>query len=376
MIRLGNKPGGAIAAIAATVLLSLPATRGGENERVRPLDDYPSSDRVWLGSFGAEVEVDPATDLVAARAGDLRWLVEDGERVVGGEAVALMGDRQIRQSASQLEIEKARLPIRRRSAINNHRERKAGIRRQIEELHSRLAQSDLAEAERELIGDALAARLDEERKRLESQIEDLREQLEPDWMEEELRLELEQIDHDLERNRLDHEELVRSMEIIAEHDGLLEIAKEGYVRTSDVVGHVRRTGHAVASVQLADPDVRSERPEKLGVLVTGPDGRRFEGTFTRLQRGPGGRFASTTYYFDLETAADGAAPPPELSGERMATIHRFLPEPARIIRKSPLLFAHAAEINRLGWAGFVNETWPDAEVVFIGPQSIALAKEP
>jgi hypothetical protein len=375
MIKHGNNLRLAVVAFAACACFSHLAS-GGEEAAKRPLDSYPLSDRVWLGSFGADVEVDPAVELTPSRSGDLHWLLEDGERIAEGGAVALMGYQQIRNSAAQLEIDKARLPIRRRTAIASNREKKAGIQRQIDELHSRLAKTDLTPAEREIIGENLARRVEVERKQIESQIGNLGEQLTPEWIDEELRLELEQLEHDLVRSQLEHDELVRSMEIIAENDGILEIEKSGYVRPPEVVGHIRRTGHAVVAVPIADPDVRAEVPENLVITVSGPDGSRYDGVFTGLERGPGGRFATTTYFFDLRPGADGAVPPPELSGERMATIHRLLPEQARIVTKSPLLFSHAVEINQLGWAGFLNKTWPEARVVFIGPQSIALATEP
>lgn len=375
MIKLGNNrifDSLVLAAIAVAPLVAFaekPITS-------RPLDSFPESDRVWLGSFGAEVEVDPASEIIASRSGDIHWLAENGETVEEGQVFALMSHRQIRQSAAQLEIDEAKLPARRRSAIWSHREKRVGLQRQLEELHARQAKVELTPEERRLIGSALLARIEAERAQLGEQIADLEEQLSPEFLDEELRLELAQMDHDIERARLEHDELVKSMQIIAEHEGILEIESTGYVRANDVIGHVRRSGYAIVTVQMTDPDVRAENPGTLGIAVMGPDGRVHRGVFNKSMRGNGGRMSGVTYVFDLNGDTTGGPPPRELAGERMAIIEKMLPDKARIIPKSPLLFSHPEEINRLGWARFLQDTWPGTQVAYIGPNSVALEKAP
>jgi len=342
----------------------------------RPLDSFPESDRVWLGSFGSEVEVDPASEIIASRSGEIHWLVDHGEAVSEGQVFALMSHRQIRQSANQLEIDEAKLPARRRSAIWSHREKRVGLQRQLEELHARQAKVELTPEERRLIGSSLLARIEVERGQLKEQIADLEEQMSPEFFDEELRLELAQMDHDIERAKLEHDDLVKSMQLIAEHDGIVEIDSTGYVRANDIIGHVRRSGYAVVTIQMTDPEVRAENPGTLGIAVMGPDGKVHRGVFNKSIRGAGGRMSGVTYVFDLVVDAAGDPPSRELAGERMAIIEKVLPGKARIIPKSPLLFSHPEEINRLGWARFLQETWPGSQVAYIGPNSVALEAGP
>lgn len=373
-MRPGNNRKFVALAALAFVALVVPRLPADEAPVLRPLAGYPESARLWLGSFGAEVEVDPATDLLPSRPGEVRWLAESGAAVEDGQPVALMGGRQIEQSAAQLAIDESQVGVRKRNVEWSHRDKLAGIERQVDEFRSRLAKLEMTPQERELIGDALMRRLAGERLQIERQITELEEKMDPLHHEEELRLELAQIDQDIGRARLDHEELLRSMEILAEHDGVVEIDFNGYARANQVIGRIRRTGHALVTLQVLDPEIRAEPPETLVVTVTGPDGVTHEGGFLRVERGLGGRLAPASYLFDLTADGDGELSP-DLSGERMATLYKVLPQPARIVTKSPLLFGHAEAINRLGWAGFLKTVWPEARILHIGPQSIAVVPE-
>jgi hypothetical protein len=338
------------------------------------LGTYPESSLLWLGAFGADVEVDPASELTASRAGEIDWLAAAGDVVEADEPVALLGQRQIAHSAAQLAIDESQLTLRLRAVRWNHREKKAGLERQIEEVRSRIRKLEMTPEERQLLGAEMERRIEEQRGELNRQIEEINEKLDPEHLAEELRLELAQLEQDVRRARFDHEELIRSMEVHAEHDGVLEIDLEGYVRANQVIGRIRRSGHAVVALQVVDPEIRSEPPDSLVITVVGPDGTPRQGRFNRIDRGYGGRLSAVTYFFDL-SADDGGDLPTELTGERMATVYRQLPQPARIVPKSQLLFAHAAEINRLGWAGFMKTIYPEARILHIGPQAIAMVPE-
>lgn len=357
----------------AALCIAAPLSRaaGPAGIEVKPLETYALADRVWLGTFGGEVEVNPRSDLAAIRTGELEWRFADGDEVKEGDVVGLSAAGKIRQSTEQLALEESSLAVKLRNLAWAHDEKSANLERQIGEFEGRIAKLALTPKERRLLGDDLSRRLADERRKLEGQLLAMREKLDPDFRAEELRVEQEQLRLEVERARAEHEELIQSMEILAPHDGVLRILKTGQVRGNEVVGTVERRGRASVAMQLFDPEIRSELPESLAIAVSGPTGEMFPGSFSKIERPPGARLGPMIYHFTL--GGNGEAPPREdLSGERMVTLYKLLGRKARIVPKADFLFSHPAEIQRLGWAGFLRGIWPDARIIHIGPRSVAL----
>ena len=214
----------------------------------KPLDSYPLADRVWLGKFGGEVAVNPATELLASRAGEIKWEVEEGAEVKEGSVVALSGALQIRQSADQLALDEDAVPLKLKTVEWQHREKRVGLERQVEELELRIAKLSISPKERELLGGELAQRLAAEAKELKMEFKTLDEKLDPEFRAMELGLEQRQIQQDIEKARADHLDLVHSMEILSPNDGIIHLLKSGYVRASDVIATVERRGHAAVTL--------------------------------------------------------------------------------------------------------------------------------
>jgi regulator of replication initiation timing len=340
----------------------------------KPLDRYALADRVWLGTFGGEVSVNPRSELTALRIGEMEWRFADGETVKEGDAVAVSAVTRVRQSAAQLALDESALAMKLKSAAWAHQEKIANLQRQIGDMEGRIAKLALTPKESRLFGEDLSRRLAEERRKLADQLVAMREKLDPEFLAEELRIEQEQLRQDVARAKTEHLELVQSVEILAPNDGVLKIYKTGEVRGGDVVGTVESRGKASVTLQVLDPEIRSEPPDSLAIAVSGPTGEMFPGRFSHVERPPVSRLGPVIYHFTL--GENGESPQGEdLSGERMVTLYKLLGRKARIIPKAEFLFSHPADIQRLGWAGFFREIWPDARIIHIGPRSVSLVEQ-
>ena len=339
---------------------------------VKPLESYSLADRLWLGSFGGDVAVNPSMDVPATRSGEIKWEVEEGSTVKEGAVVAFSGAIQIRQTAGQLVLDEDAVAMKLKAAEWQHWEKSVGLERQVDELELKISKLSLTPKEKELLGDELAQRLVKESRELKKELKTLNEKLDPEFRANELSLEQRQIQQDIEKARADHEDLVHSMEILSPNDGILHILKSGYVRANEIIGTVERRGHAAVSMQLLDPELRSEAPESLAISVSSPKGDLISGTFSHIDRMANVRLGPTIYHFKLDQNPEIPFTP-DLSGERMITLYKLLHKEVRIVPKADFLFAHPQEIQRLGWAGFLRTIWPTARIVHIGPRSIALA---
>lgn len=340
---------------------------------VPKLDSYPKADKIWLGAFGGEVEVNPKTELLNLRFGKLHWLVQDGGEVKEGDVIAYSAYDNIQHSKSQLDLLEAEHEMRLRTAVWDHLEEATGLEKKAAALQSDIAKFTFSDSEKKLAGADLSARVENHRKQLEEQLDALKEQLDPEHRAGKLRVARQKIINELERSRIDHRELLDNHAVYAAHDGVVHHEKEGEVRQGLVIGQLERRGRAVVTIKVIDPAVISHDPELLSVSVLDRKGRSFKGEFLEVERLPLGASGPQTYRFQLRDNGQ-AKLDADMTGESVVTIHRGIGQEAFIVPKTKFLFSQTEKVQKLGWPGFIKSMWPDAEIVYIGPKSIAVVE--
>lgn len=339
------------------------------------LSSYPKGDRVWIGSFGGTVEVNPSTNLLANRYGSLDWKVVDGGTVEEGATLAFQAAEEYQQSLAQLKLDEAKLEVDLAALKWDHEEKNTSLKRKVEELESQLTNLTLTREEKKLVGPELAARLDARRLELQAALEMEREKASPQRRADQLSQAMEQLKLDLTRARWEHQQVIQKVSIIAPHEGILHQLKTGTVQAGDLVGRVERRGLALAKLKVLDPDVRSELPERLAVTVAGPRGQLLSGVYSRTERLGEIGVGIPVYQFDL-TAAQGVELDAEMSGERMISMYRLLGQQAYLVPKTKFLFADPEAIENMGWPVYIKTIWPKAKVLYLGPDKIALIEAP
>ncbi len=337
------------------------------------LADYPQMEVVWLGSFSGKVAVNPLTDLVTTRAGEIEWKVADGASLTEATSLAICGASQINQSAKALALEEANLPLKLRDAEKSHREKRATEETQLEDLKNQLQKLDLSSEENELLGPELAKRVTSGKQKLRREIENLKEYLNPALAADELRLAKEKINLDVEKLRLEQFESIRSFEIAAPHAGILRISRTGYIRASEIVGTLENKGVATITLQIVDPEILNENPELLEASVTDPRGKDYIAKFSHIEKNSTIRVGFLIYHFKLEARPDFELPS-DLTGERLVVLSRKLERKAYILPKIDFLFENTAEVQQLGWPAFVEKRFPGSKIFFVGPRSLAITR--
>jgi hypothetical protein len=335
------------------------------------IDSYPLADAIWLGSFAGQVEVNPKTEIVASRPGEIQWKGSDGEALPAGAVAAITSAVQIRQSAEQLALNETNLTIQLRAAEWSHREKHAAMARQLEDRRNQLSNLELSPQELDIIGNELSKRVTIEKEKISEELKELQKRMDPALLDEELRIAQDQLRLDLEKLRSEHQEFIHANEIITPHAAVLHIEKTGYVRANEVIGTFEDSGRASLSLQIADPEILREKPEALRVMVDDSRGNRYLGDFSHLEQAGAVRMGTTLYHFILQPQ-EGQEIPADMTGERLVTLSRKLPVEARILPKTDFLFESAAEIQKVGWQSFISDRWPGAEILFVGPRSLAV----
>ncbi len=357
--------------IIAAMALSATLARGEHPGKWGKLTDYPLSDKLWIAGYSGMVEVDPITELVALRHGEMRWEVEDGAVVREGDVLAYFDVEKIDHSSKQLALDELAQDIKLKELKWAHAEKIRGLKDQVADLQSAILKMELSPQERKLIGEVLAKRLEQQRAEKTEDLMRLKEKLDPGLLAKQLEIEERELAQKLERGRAEHEALKRSLALYADQDGTLARLKVGSVRAGMKVGELVQKGNAILKLNVTDPHIRSTPADKLVVSVPGPRGQMAEGRFSHIEGQNLGGLGPKVYIFKLEAAGE-ARLDGEFSGDRMVRIYRQLEKEARIVTKSKMLFSEPEKIHEMGWRRFLKTVWPDAEIVQIGPVTIAM----
>ena len=329
-------------ALAATLASGQSSTDWGK------LSDYPLSDKLWIAGYSGTVEVDPVTELIALRHGEMRWMVEDGATVAEGDVLAYFEVEKIDQSAKQLALDEDSQDLKLKELRWAHAEKIQGLKDQASTLQSEIRKMELSPQERKLVGDVLAKRLEEQRSEKVADLKRLREKLDPGTLAKQLEIEERGLGQDLERARAEHKALKQGLALYADHDGTFVRLKDGFVRTGMNIGQLVEKGRAVLKLSVTDPYIRSMAKDKMVVMVTGPRGQKAQGRFADVEGQSAAGVGPKVYIFKLKPAEDGKLSG-EFSGDRMVRVYLQLEKKAHIVQKSKMLFAEPEKIQEMGW---------------------------
>lgn len=354
------------------MVMAIAALDGFAEEDWGDLTSYPRSNMVWLGAYGGAVEVNPRSELVAVRHGELRWLVEDQAVVAEGDTIAYYDAAKVDRSQEQLALVEDGFNVKMLELRWAHEEKIRGLERQHDTLALEILQMKLSRDEERLVGRELATRLDEARRKSTVELERLKQKLDPEVLATQLDLQQRELKQELRRAQDDHKLLMQSQALVAKHDGVVHQRKSGEVRAGTIVGELEDRGVAVAKLRVIDPRIRSQRPEDLRISLSGPRGQRVEGGFSHVLDSVVEGLGPKVYCFKLEQS-DEFKLDAEMTGERMLSVYRKLEGEAYIIKKTNMLFTEPEKIQELGWSKYIKGIWPKAKIMYIGPNSIAIA---
>lgn len=339
------------------------------------LKSYPQSDMIWLGSYAGLVEVNPRIELESVRYGDLHWVVEDGAEVKAGESAAYCAYAKVLHSNAQLKKAEDELKLSLRTTKWEHLKETEGLEQEASAIEDEIAKFSFSDHEKKLAGQKLSARVDQHRKKLEAKLDIARDQISPEMRDEQLRLKLEQLELEIRGKQIENRDLINTLSIRAPHGGIIHQHKAGEVQVGDVIGNVERRGRAVLMLPMIDAEILREKPKSLAVTTTGSKGRTLKGSFSEIYQKVGIVSGPKTYLFELLPDGDFELSD-DTTGERMVSIYRKLERRAYIVPKTKFLFENTEEVQKLGWHKFIKSKWPDAEIVYIGPNAIAIAQTP
>ncbi|WP_018969761.1 hypothetical protein [Rubritalea marina] len=181
-----------------------------------------------------------------------------------------------------------------------------------------------------------------------------------------------------------HESKEHQSKLIAQHAGELtfflapdkiEKLKKGesiWLPDNQLFAKLRDTESIHADLIINNSSLFAYDKEKLSLLIhLGSVGRLLTANYSHEKLATARSQGKRTWCFAVDqnelTYAKNA-----IGTQSVANIFVELDEPAHIILKNEIATLHPETLKKDGWRGVIKKIWPDAQVVMIGPQAIAL----
>lgn len=354
-------------------------------DEVKPLDAFPKIDRLWLGTEQGVVRPADYEQFKLGGEGFVQLLVPHGSVLEKGQQWATLNPAQLDADTVALKLAELGLAMDLDEARRTAREDLANRNLGLHELESkrRVLQDALDAGD---LAAELQARTRGALQDLDEQIEAARARVTPERQELELRVKLDEIKLQAQRQRNQYETLKRRSELIAGFKGELRLADEIrealdqnsdeqrpiWLKDNQAIGTiVNEDSYEITVTGMATMLGNTPPEELIATLHDARSGRLIVGEFSGSEEVDRGGEIERTYMFKVqENSIDDARR--AMGQMNMVNIYRKFDEPFHLIFKKEIAFVAPEVLSKGGWSALVGHLWQGAEVIQVGPQAIAV----
>ncbi|MEO1857851.1 MAG: hypothetical protein ABGY95_10890 [Rubritalea sp.] len=347
------------------------------------LSKLPTATKIWLGSEKTLITTNDEMSFTSSSNSKFELLKTDGQWLKKGDHWGTLNPELLAAEREAYNLEESKIALQidelEDSDIENllkieqsHTE----ISDKASELKQALKIDELSKETKERIYKALE-RLDKQLNRLKNKIDTEQYLLENSLKHQELVLSLKQKKRGLEA-------LEYQSELKAAFDGKLSLRitqdkiqelsdkKLVWLPSNQIFAHIVDDRKLNVELTPTSSSLHSVAPEKVSLLIhLGAEGKLVRAKFKSVQLTENSQLNNKKWVFGIADK-DAKSIKNAIGTQRVAYLFRELDEPAHLVMKHDIASVRPAILKEQGWRGLVRVLWPDSQVVFIGPQSIAL----
>jgi hypothetical protein len=352
---------------------------------VRPLESFPLSDRIWMGLEEGSVRPAAYEQVRASVEGELALHAKDGQMLQKDEKWATYDPEALDIERRALTVDEGKLEL--LTSKNRADAEDAGLRMSLElheatgkraELVDVLQDSEVEEAFKKRVKEAIG--------KMDQKIVLLKERLDPEKVERDLRLETEEGELQVVRKRKQLLAMEKRSYLVAGFAGELRLSDSIqkklaavkspeellWVKPNELLATIVNDQVYEISVTASSPSLAEIPSEELLVLLQeGRTGRLIAGEYSRTDEIDTGAEIMRTYLFTIQKDSLDAAR--HSMGQRnLVHVYRKFSQPYRLVFKKDIALLASDVLSASGWDGLVKHLWPGSEVMQVGPQTIAV----
>ena len=377
-----------------TVLLALflfsPLLASAEN--LAELSSYQKVDRLWMGLAEGIIEPKALETVQAPIEGYYLFEARDGDWLKKEQHWLTIEPNKLELEKQELELEGQKLKEAERLAELEEVEELQRLEEQLEEIEEQqrlLLAAVSNQEESEFLPQNLGERVRKAFEKLDVEAERIRDLTSTETREATKTLTKKEQALQLERKRLTLIATEKRSKIKAPFDGMLTLSnevKEQLLKPGETSGLIwLRPGTAIGLIAdrrsylvrvPSEGTVLDTIPEEdVKILITNrEEGKLVMANFLQINQEQIG--TQTSEIFEFEITKEDAQDLTVASQKKIiANIFRTFKEPCRVIPKRDIAFEDSAILQSGGWKLLVNKLYPEAELIAVGPQHLAVRKK-
>jgi len=366
--------------INGIVILILPSLMTGLLSAQPTLSSLPKVSRIWVGTEKALVTSAQFKEFYALGDGKIEMLVKDGQWLKKGQHWATLDPESLQLERETLALEKEKNEqrfIEFEELLDNKLD---GFKKALGELRTQDADLLLL-AEQKEVTPVIRKKIIAAQKEIKEREKKLLSKISPENIALKSELKKRELDLLIRKKEKMLSQSIRKSELKAPFSGRIDFILKELKKSEGAtwVGAGARFATLVDDRRYSLEVTPSGFGNYSGSLdsleiMLSPDGEGFAitGKFERLEKVQISNRSFEKWVFLVdENYSDQAAKSMGLT--RIAHLFKKLDKPAHVVMKKELFSENPELLKKEGWAGLVKYLWPNAQIVFIGPQAIALS---
>lgn len=372
--------------LMAPLLTLLPLAPGAmASESVKPITEYPVTRKIWLGIEDGKIQPADQKNFRSSAEGYITFLKPNGSTIKKGENWAILDQEQVELEKRAIVLERSKL----KDSIDKLKSEQEELidKQQANIVKLNTQKNDLsASLETELLSDKLKKRVREAITELDEKIKKAEERIDPEKLERDLNLSIEDLTLALDRKERSHEKLLRRSYLKAEFDGILNLTLDNpnapdklnnpvWLDLGTSYASITNNSHFEIQVSNRNPVFSNFDPSKIIAMID--DGRsrqRIQANYKEMRKTElaGGMKDIHVFEFPPETSEYAS----KNSGE-VQTIYLYLTleQDCQVIPKREIALAAPEVLKKEGWPGLIKHLYPGYSLLHIGPKTLAVTKD-
>lgn len=350
------------------------------------LSKLPTATKVWLGSEKTLITTNDEMSFTSSSDSKFQLLKADGQWLKKGDHWGTLNPEQLAAEREAYNLEQRKIALQIDELEDSNIENLLKIEQSHTEISEKASElklalkiEELSKETKERINKALE-RLDKQLKRLKNKIDTEQFLLENSLKHEELLLSLKQKKRVLEALEYQSElkaEFDGKLDLLIDDDKIQDLSEKKLVwlPTNQIFANLVDDRKVNVELTPSSSSLHSVAPEKVSLLIhLGAEGKLVRAQFKTVESIENSQLNNKKWVFGIADK-DSDTIKNAIGTQRVANLFRELDEPAHLVMKHDIASVRPSVLKEKGWRGLVRDLWPDSQVVFIGPQSIALRQK-
>lgn len=348
------------------------------------LKSLPMVSRIWVGTERALLTSAHHKEYYSLGDGEVVVFADDGQWLEKGEHWVTLDPENLRLERDSLQLDKEKRDLQFEEYLEQEDNKILGLKKSFQELQEK--GNDLSGLlQEEGLSAVVKNKIAEAQKEVLKQQGRIKEKMKPESLQLKRQLKQRELDLAFQKKERILNTLIRNSELKAPFSGRLSFQVKSLMQSKGekkwLDGNTQfatLTDDRHCSIEVTpSPGSSYKTSLKNLMIMLAPDSDGFAvlGDFEQVVKVKAANQSMERWMFAVKAEhAEQAAL--SMGVTRVAHVFRKLDEPAHMVMKKDLFSKNPEVLKRDGWGGLIKSLWPDAQIVFIGPQSIALKQKP